>query len=73
MRKLWNRQCADVCNVCFPLRTVARGARVRTARNIKVLAMLTGVDLQALLVLVKRQPPDGRKLLVIGTSSRSEW
>jgi hypothetical protein len=29
--------------------------------------------LQALLVLVKRQPPDGRKLLVIGTSSRSEW
>lgn len=26
---------------------------------------------QALLVLVKRQPPDGRKLLVIGTSSRS--
>lgn len=27
---------------------------------------------QALLVLVKRQPPDGRKLLVIGTSSRSE-
>lgn len=28
---------------------------------------------QALLVLVKRSPPDGRKLLVIGTSSRSEW
>jgi hypothetical protein len=27
---------------------------------------------QALLVLVKRSPPDGRKLLVIGTSSRSE-
>jgi hypothetical protein len=27
---------------------------------------------QALLVLVKRSPPDGRKLLVIGTSSRSK-
>lgn len=30
------------------------------------------VDLQALLVLIKRQPPDGRKLLVVGTSSRGE-
>lgn len=32
----------------------------------------SNVVLQALLVLVKRQPPDGRRLLVIGTSSRSE-
>jgi hypothetical protein len=32
----------------------------------------SNVVLQALLVLVKRQPPDGRRLLVIGTSSRSK-
>lgn len=32
----------------------------------------SNIVLQALLVLVKRQPPDGRKLLVVGTTSRGD-